>query len=70
MLLDLENVRARIVLTADDRMRLTLEYPCQPVYRERVLAALSELIRPLAPQSEPVAPEEDAPCHDERAPSL
>lgn len=54
MLLDLENVRARITLTPHDTMRLILEYPCLPYYRNRVLAALAELIRPSAIPVNPV----------------
>ncbi len=47
MLLDLQDIQAKIVLTRDDRMRFTLEYPCASPYRERVMAALSEILRPV-----------------------
>ena len=46
MILELEQFTARIGLTRDDRMRLTLEYPCEPAYRDRVMQALADLIRP------------------------
>lgn len=40
------NLSARISSIAGDKYRLTLEYPCDPVYRDRVLAALSDLLKP------------------------
>jgi hypothetical protein len=48
MLLDLEDVqiRVRIVRIADDKIRLTLEYPRAETYRNRVMNALADLLRP------------------------
>lgn len=48
MLLDLEDERvlARIRRLGGDRVRLTLEYPAEPRYREAVFAALAELLLP------------------------
>jgi hypothetical protein len=46
MFLDLGDIRAKIVVTPDDRMRLTIDYPCLPAYRERIMAALSDLLKP------------------------
>ncbi len=69
MLLDLEdaNIRARLVLVSKDRLRLTVEYPRS--HRDRVMAALSDLLRPralptrLRPKPHPGAQ------HDDRDPS-
>ena len=46
MVLELEQFTARISLTRDNRMRLTLEYPGEPAYRDRVMQVLADLIRP------------------------
>ena len=48
MLVDLQdaNLRARISCITDDRYRLVLDYPRDPAYRDRVLSALSDLLRP------------------------
>ena len=56
MQIELENFTAKIGLARDDRMRLTLEYPCEPVYRDRVLQALSDLIRPTAHDTQLTTP--------------
>lgn len=50
MLLDLEDERvlARIRRLNGDRVRLVVEYPAEARYREAVLSALAELIRPSA----------------------
>lgn len=48
MLVDLQdaNLRARISCIAGDKYRLVLDYPRDPAYRDRVLSALSDLLRP------------------------
>ena len=48
MVLDIEDVElhARISRITGDRIRLVLEYPRQPEYRDKVMLALSELLRP------------------------
>lgn len=63
MLLDLEdvNIRARIALAPRDRVRLTLEYPHLPRYRDRVLNALADLLRP-----SPVVDDADAASGSDR----
>jgi hypothetical protein len=47
MLLDLEDERlkARISRVSGDRVRLVLDYPAEPRYRQAVLRALSDLLR-------------------------
>jgi hypothetical protein len=52
MLFDLDDVdvKARIVPCAQNRVRLTLEYPREPKYRDMVLSALCEMLRPAPPK--------------------
>ena len=52
MLLDLAEpgIQARITLLKGERVRLVLDYPREAPYRARVLAALSELLRPASPK--------------------
>ena len=49
MLLSLEDslVRARVSRLSGNRLRLTLDYPCDPQYRDRVMTALADLLRPV-----------------------
>ena len=47
--LDDLNLRARISPVGTDRLRLTLVFPCDRSYPERVRAALADLIRPPDP---------------------
>lgn len=60
MLLDLEDerLRARITRLSGDRARLVLDYPAEARYRDAVLTALSDLLRPERRES--------APCEEER----
>ena len=62
MLLDLEDVqiRASIRRVASDRIRLVLEYPREDHYRDRVLAALADLLRPSLPATNQPNEAEDA----------
>lgn len=63
MLLDFADlqIRTRIVRIAPGKARLTLDYPT--VYRDRVMTALSDLLRPT--QSEPTPTEaNNAPSAD------
>ena len=62
MLLDIddERLRLRVTFPAPDRARLTIEYPREEAYRRRVLAALSDLLRPPR-EHPPVGHENDAP---------
>ena len=48
MKLDLEDRRIRMTIKplSDGRHRLTLDYPAEPVYRDKVLKALSDFLRP------------------------
>lgn len=48
MLADLQdaNLRARISWIAGDRYRLVLDYPRDPIYRDRVLKAFASLLLP------------------------
>lgn len=52
MLLDLAEpgIQARITLLKGDRVRLVLDYPSEAPYRDKVLSALSEILRPATPQ--------------------
>lgn len=54
MQLDLADpeIRARTSLVAGSRLRLVLDYPRIPPYPDRVMAALSDLLRP-APERPP-----------------
>lgn len=54
-MLDLQdaNLRARISCITDDRYRLVLDYPRDPTYRDRVLSALSDLLRPAEAETQP-----------------
>ena len=47
MLLDVNNTDVRVTIrrnTATNRMKLTIEYPSVPEYRQRVMSALSDLM--------------------------
>jgi hypothetical protein len=48
MVLDLEDLRIRASLRrlTGDRVRLVLDYPAEECYRNRVLKALADLLRP------------------------
>lgn len=47
MLLELEDtdIRAKITLIDKNRVRLTIDYPRETRYRDRVMAALADLLR-------------------------
>lgn len=48
MLLDLDDVqiRARLSSLSHDRIRLTLDYPRRADYRDKIMNALADLLRP------------------------
>ena len=47
--LDDERLRARVSRLTGDRVRLVLDYPAEPHYRDAVLTVLSDLLRPALP---------------------
>lgn len=51
MTLDLEDrlIRVRLRTLSDGNSRLVLDYPSEPRYRDAVLTALADLIRPASP---------------------
>lgn len=55
MLLDLtdKDFRARVSLIKNDRYRLTLDYPRTGPARDRIVAALADLLRPTSSVQEP-----------------
>lgn len=54
MYLDLADIqiRASIKRISGDRIRLVLEYPREDVYRDKIMSALSELLKPPKPREE------------------
>ncbi len=85
MVLDIEDVliRARRMPINGERVRLTIEYPRTPEYRDKINCALADLLRPVStapadalarpgaePRTAPTTTEEEAPCRDPHAASL
>lgn len=67
MVIDLDDSRLRCRINPLDkgRMRLILDYPAEPDYRNAVLAAVWNL---LAPDSPTPPQQPDCPCEREAAP--
>jgi hypothetical protein len=44
--LEVERIKATLRRLPENRVKLTIEYPSEPYFRNKVLSALSDLIRP------------------------